>query len=59
MISFDCVLAVPGDGHAAVRTVNVPTSCRTMIVASLRRFNIGAKFQIFGAPSQDLLASFD
>jgi hypothetical protein len=39
--------------------VNPPTSLSTVIVASLQRFLIGAKSQIFGAPSQDLLASVD
>jgi hypothetical protein len=37
--------------------VNAPTSLSTVIVASLQHFRIGAKSQIFGAPSQDLLAN--
>jgi hypothetical protein len=39
--------------------MNAPTSLPTVIVASLRRFRIGSKSQIFGAPSQDRLASVD
>jgi hypothetical protein len=42
-----------------VNSVNAPTSLSTVIVASLQRFRIGAKSQIFGAPSRDLLASVD
>ena len=44
------------DGRT-VNSVNAPTSLSTVIVASLQHFRIGAKSRIFGAPSQDLLAS--
>jgi hypothetical protein len=46
-------------GSRTVNSVNASTSLSTVIVASLQRFLIGAKSQIFGAPSQDLLASVD
>jgi len=46
-------------GSRTVNSVNAPTSLSTVIVASLQCFRIGAKSQIFGAPSQDLLASLD
>jgi hypothetical protein len=46
-------------GSPTLNSVNALTSLSTVIVASLQRFRFGAKSQIFGAPSQDLLASVD